>query len=41
MAPESLHAMLPRYIVDAIEHVTLPPSDETTEGDSTDATASA
>ena len=41
MAPESLHAMLPRYIVDAIEHVTLPPSDETTEGDSTDATAPA
>jgi hypothetical protein len=33
--------MLPRYIVDAIEYVTLPPSDETNEGDSTDATAPA
>jgi hypothetical protein len=31
--------MLPRYIVDAIEHVTLPVPDETTEGDSTDSTA--
>jgi len=41
MTPESLRAMLPRYIVDAIEHVTLAPSDETTEGDSTDATAPA
>ena len=35
MKPESLRTMLPRYIVDAIEYVTLPPSDETTEGDPT------
>jgi putative ATP-dependent endonuclease of OLD family len=41
MTAESLRAMLPRYIVNAIEYVTLPPSDETNEGDSTDATAPA
>lgn len=38
MTPESLRAMLPRYIVDAIEHVTLAPSEETTEEHSTNAT---
>ena len=41
MTPESLRGMLPRYIVAAIEHVTLAPSDEATEGDSTNATAPA
>lgn len=41
MAPESLRAMLPRYIVDAIEHVTLAAPEETAERDPTEATAPA
>lgn len=41
MKPESLRSMLPRYIVGAIEHVTHPPTDETSEGDPTDITPAA
>jgi len=41
MSSESLRARLPRYILGAIEYVTLPPSDETTEGDSTGAMSAA